>query len=100
MSEPSLFYRADELLAQQNLRPFERAAWVNPRTGRRDPRVVGEPPPLRWRVSQDLFDQAVDHVKRSGLGWIGGDRQMLFGLPIAVDEGLPPNSLLLEPSAD
>ena len=87
-----------EILAEHKLTPFYREPWINPRTWRVEPGVLGERPPFRWRVSSDEWDRLLVHVES-----ITGDRadlkmrSTLMGWPIESDDALPPNSIIFEP---
>ena len=62
-----------------------------------------DPQPGRWRMSDDVYQalaQATDDAfgsKRSTVRrWIPRAEDRLFGYPLDVDEGLPPDSLTLQ----
>lgn len=90
-----------DILAQHGMRPFEREPWVNPRTGMVEPRVLGERPPMRWRVSPDEWYR-LEAIVMDRYGWhaVGVDNSMLYGWPIESDATLPPNSVVFERAAD
>ena len=88
------------MLAERGLRPFERIPWVNPRTGEVNPRVLGEPLPLRWRVAPDRWYrlEAEMHYRYPDLP--AGTEDLpayLFGWPIESDPALTPGAIVLEP---
>jgi hypothetical protein len=95
-----IFDRYAEMLAERGIHPFQRIPWEDPETGLVNPRVLGEPLPLRWRVSPDEWERLNDWC-RSAYGWTvpstGGG--MLFGWPIEPDDTLPPRSVILAVSA-
>jgi hypothetical protein len=97
VSEPSSFSRYAEMMDEHRMVPFHREPWVNPRTGKVDPRVLGPRPKMRWRVSQDEWDRLVEETRQ--FGWpMPVEQAHLGGFPIAVDDALPPNSVIFEPS--
>lgn len=88
-----------EVLAEHGLRPF-------PEIGRT--RLLrGEPPPFRWRVSPDERRRLILEVTNVGAVSLGIEltdpdgpakgAEILLGLPLVVDDVLPPNSVILEP---
>jgi hypothetical protein len=83
------------ILAERGLQPFHRVPWVNPRMERVEPRVLGERPALRWRVSVDEWYRLEAYARRRG-SFVASVQPHLFGWPIDVDPDLPPGTRLLE----
>lgn len=52
--------------------------------------------PHRWRVSDDVWQELRD-TAGFGVPKTPPPSLTLLGMPLAVDEALPPNSLVLEP---
>lgn len=80
-------------------RAFEIAAATFPRAprdGLAHPFGFDRHEPYCWRVSRDVWEELRAHV-----GWYvpeePSDESRLLGEYIEVDDGLPPNSMLLEP---
>ena len=91
-----------EMAAEAGVRPFERILWRNPRTQQIDLRVLGDPLPLRWRVSRDEWNRLRAWASTEW-GWTvdsKGIASTLMGWPIDPDDTLPPRSIVLEPSED
>lgn len=84
------------MLAERGLRPFHREPWINPRTGYVEPRVLGERPPMRWRVSADEWYRLETWVRQNGQPVATFLPATLFGWPIATDLRLPPRSIVFE----
>lgn len=79
-------------------RAFEIASATFPRAPRdrlAHPFGFDEHPPYHWRVSRDVWDALCDYTGRKRVDPSPDAR--LLGECIAIDEGLPPNSMLLEP---
>ena len=88
-----VFQRYMTILAERALRPFER---VPHEFGSR---VLGEPLPLRWRVSRDEWYR-LEREAMLRWGWsdlASGLPAHLFGWPIESDPSLPSGSIVLEP---
>jgi hypothetical protein len=55
---------------------------------------------LAWRVSSDVWEQFTDYAKTNGMPIPDpAPSPRVLGWPIAVDETLPSNSMLLEPAS-
>lgn len=94
------FARYQTILAEHGLTPFYREPWVNPRTGRVEPSVLGERPPMRWRVSRDEWDRLRAYVEEvTGPSTRASEAMQanLYGWPIDPDDALPPNRVVFEP---
>lgn len=94
------FARYHEMLAEHGLQPFHRFPYINERTGRVEPRVLGETPRMRWRVSRDEWDRLRAHVEDVMGPYNVAARDMvarLYGWPIAPDDELPERSVIFEP---
>jgi hypothetical protein len=85
------------MLAEHGMRPFHREPYVNERTGRVEPSVLGERPPFRWRVSRDEW-RLLEAAAKGAWGWETAptDSSQLAGFPIAPDDTLPPRSIVFE----
>ncbi len=85
-----------EMLAERGIQPFQRIPWVNPRTGRAEPKVRGEPLPLQWRISRDEFDRLTDWADEQYQWRSTSMDTWIAGWPVIVDDDLPPWSVALE----
>lgn len=86
------------ILANLGMAPFQRVPWVNPETERVEPRVLGERPPMRWRVSSDQWYRLEAYARETHGMDASGLPAQLFGWPIEPDATLPADSVVFEPS--
>jgi len=81
----------EDALTAAGLERFQREPWYNPRTGRRDGRVLGEYVVRRWRVGPGFWDRYIRPVV--------DDPNLVItygGAPIEVDERLAPEGVEME----
>lgn len=71
-----------------------------PSDGLAHPFGLAESEPLTWRLSPDVWRELVDWAKAQEYYTADNpdDRTRLLGYQLTVDDTLPPNSMLLEPS--
>jgi hypothetical protein len=84
------------ILGDRGLQPFHREPWRNPYTGRIEPRVLGDQPPMRWRVSPDEWHRLEAWARAQWSPWIEDLPATLFGWPIQADPALRPSSIVFE----
>lgn len=86
--KPGRNKRMDDLIAEAGLVPFYRDAWVNPRTGRVDSRVLGERPAYRFLVAQDEWARTFAPLVPEGT------RLEYGGWPVQPSDILSPGSIV------
>lgn len=81
--------RMDDLIREEGFVPFQRKPWINPYTGRRDSRVLGERPPYRFVVARDEWERTFaplliePNLRLEYAGW-----------PVEPDDTLAPGSII------
>lgn len=87
------------MLTDRGLMPFQRVPWINPRTEKVEPGVLGELLPLRWRVASDQWYRLEAETRRRFGQPMPGTEDLpatLYGWPIESDPSLPAGSIVLE----
>lgn len=82
-----------EMLAERGLRAFR---WPGSTA-----HILGEAPPLRWRVSKDERERVLQVAGIHGVAEVAIEDitvpvEYMLGLRYVVDADLPPNSVILE----
>ena len=73
------------------------AVGMAPRDGLAHPFGLAESEPLHWRVSQDVWDRLADRARGyTAPSPLPAGEDRLLGYPIAVDDALPPDSMVLD----